>query len=55
MGSKAEKLNKVPPKVLEDIETRFVRVRARNRGVCPEWHKGAGGKAWIFADEIIIE
>ena len=21
---------------------------------CPEWHPGAGGKAWVFADEILI-
>lgn len=33
---------------------RFVRVVARNLGTCPEWHKGAGGKAWLFADEIIV-
>jgi len=34
---------------------RYVRVRARNIGTCPDWHKGAGHKAWIFADEIVIE
>jgi hexosaminidase len=33
---------------------RFVRVQAINRKICPDWHDGAGGKAWIFADEIII-
>ena len=40
---------------LRSTEACFVRVKARSIGVCPEWHKGAGGKAWIFADEIIIE
>ncbi len=34
---------------------RYVRVRAKNREVCPEWHKGAGLKAWLFADELIIQ
>lgn len=34
---------------------RFIRVRAINRGTCPEWHIGAGEKAWIFADEITVE
>jgi len=34
---------------------RFVRVQAENRLVCPDWHKGAGGKAWIFADEILVK
>lgn len=33
---------------------KFVRVIAINRGVCPPDHKGAGGKSWIFADEITI-
>jgi hypothetical protein len=32
-----------------------IRVVAKNIGTCPDWHQGAGGKAWIFADEIIIE
>jgi predicted alpha-1,2-mannosidase len=34
---------------------RFVRIQAKNRKVCPSWHSGAGNKAWIFADEILIE
>jgi predicted alpha-1,2-mannosidase len=34
---------------------RYVRIRAVNRGVCPQWHVGAGDKAWIFVDEIIVE
>jgi arylsulfatase len=34
---------------------RFVRVRARNLGEPPEWHPGAGGKAWLFVDEIVVE
>jgi hypothetical protein len=33
---------------------RFIKVRAVNRGNCPAWHPGAGKKAWIFVDEIII-
>jgi hexosaminidase len=36
------------------VRARFVRVRARNRKICPDWHKGAGGPAWIFADEIVV-
>ncbi len=34
---------------------RYVRVRARNLGRCPEWHPGAGGTAWLFVDEIVVE
>ncbi|MCB0683535.1 MAG: hypothetical protein KDC32_21915, partial [Saprospiraceae bacterium] len=34
---------------------RYLRVKAENRGLCPDFHKGAGGKAWIFVDEIVLE
>lgn len=34
---------------------RFIRVRAYNYGAVPPWHPGAGGKAWIFVDEISVE
>lgn len=36
------------------VMARFVKVRAFNIGVCPPWHKGAGGKAWVFVDEIVV-
>jgi hypothetical protein len=36
------------------LRARYVRVRAANIGVCPPWHRGAGGKAWLFADEITV-
>ena len=39
----------------EDTKGRFIHLTAKNIGKCPEWHKGAGSKAWLFADEIIIE
>jgi hexosaminidase len=34
--------------------TRYVRVRAQAMPVCPPWHAGAGGKTWIFIDEIVV-
>ncbi len=34
---------------------RYVKIVAENRGICPEWHRGAGEKAWLFADEIWTE
>ena len=33
---------------------RFIRVFAKNVGICPSWHRGAGGKAWLFADELTV-
>lgn len=38
----------------EAVEARYIRIKAKNIGVCPEGHPGAGGKAWLFSDEIII-
>ena len=37
------------------VEARVLRVKAMTIGTCPVWHAGAGGKAWLFSDEIIIE
>jgi len=37
------------------VKARYIKVFAKNYGVCPDWHLGKGGKAWIFVDEIIIE
>ena len=36
-------------------QARYVRVRAYNFGVIPAWHPGAGDRAWVFVDEIIVE
>jgi hypothetical protein len=40
---------------LNPEKTRYIKVFAKNIGVCPEWHFGAGGKSWIFIDEIDIK
>lgn len=34
---------------------RFIRIKASNRKICPEWHNGKGKAAFIFADEISVE
>jgi arylsulfatase A-like enzyme len=36
------------------IKARYIKIHAKNVKVCPEWHKGAGGAAWIFSDEVTI-
>ena len=42
---------------INDIEqvARFIRITATNRKICPDWHNGVGGDAWIFADEIVVK
>ncbi len=39
---------------LEGKEVRYLSFHAQTLGTCPSWHQGAGGKAWLFLDEIII-
>jgi hypothetical protein len=34
---------------------RYIKVQATNFGMIPNWHLGAGGEAWLFIDEIIVE
>lgn len=36
-------------------KAKYVKVFAKNYGTIPEWHPGAGGKGFIFTDEIVIE
>jgi hexosaminidase len=36
----------------EKRKARYLKLIAHNIGVCPPWHSGAGGKAWLFIDEI---
>jgi hypothetical protein len=41
--------------LVEPRASRYVKVRTKSFLACPPWHKGAGGLAWIFADEIVID
>lgn len=41
--------------MIEQRSARYVKVKAVNIGKCPDWHAGAGAKAWLFVDEIIVE
>ncbi|MCK4549141.1 MAG: glycoside hydrolase family 92 protein, partial [Candidatus Krumholzibacteria bacterium] len=34
---------------------RYIRMTAKNAGLLPEWHPGAGHPSWLFADEIMVE
>jgi hypothetical protein len=39
----------------ESMTVRYIRIVAKNRGVCPKWHPGKGDRAWLFADEVVVE
>jgi len=36
-------------------KARYIKVVAKNLGVCPEGHDSAGLKCWMFTDEIVVE
>ncbi|MCB9305393.1 MAG: discoidin domain-containing protein [Lewinellaceae bacterium] len=36
-------------------KARYIRMEAKNIGLCPEWHQGKGQKAWMYVDEITVE
>ncbi len=40
---------------VKSVPLRFVKLAAKNVGTCPAWHPGAGDKAWLFVDEVIVE
>ncbi len=37
------------------IKTKYLKIKGLSRKYCPDFHKGAGGKSWIFADEIWVK
>jgi len=40
---------------VKPVKTRYVKMVATNIGTCPPGHKGNGGAAWMFSDEIIVK
>ncbi len=42
-------------KEFDNLKTRYIKLKVKNIKKCPKWHTGAGGRAWIFLDEIIIQ
>ena len=40
---------------VNDLKARYIKIKAKNYGLCPPWHLGAGGVTWIFVDEITIK
>ncbi len=35
-------------------KAKYIRVTAKNLGICPKGHPGEGQPAWLFADEIVV-
>ncbi|MBK3518151.1 glycoside hydrolase family 20 protein [Carboxylicivirga marina] len=43
------------PAEFSATKARYVRIIAESVGTCPAWHPAAGGKAWLFSDEVIVK
>lgn len=39
---------------LMGVRARYIKMRAVNSGLCPDWHAAATEPTWLFCDEIII-
>jgi hexosaminidase len=39
---------------VDPVQARYIRVTAKTYGTLPPWHLGAGGQAFIFADELSV-
>lgn len=46
---------KVMLPVIASRIVRYVRVTAKNAGIIPDGQPGAGNKAWLFVEEIVVE
>lgn len=62
LSSTADDALKPGPRKIRDltanfggVKARYVKIIAKNPGLCPAWHKGSGKPAWIFCDEVIID
>jgi len=42
------------PAVFSKQSVRYIKIKAENIKRLPSWHPGAGGKAWLFIDEIVV-
>ena len=49
--------NRVNPVAVHglDINTRYMRVVAKNPGKLPDWHPAKGNDSYLFVDEIVVE
>jgi hypothetical protein len=54
-GTNTEQMIKKFSAKVDVASARYLKISAKNIGICPAWHKGAGEKAWIFTDEVTVE
>lgn len=40
---------------MQHSNARYLKIMAKNIGICPDWHPGKDNKAWVFIDEIEVD
>jgi hexosaminidase len=40
---------------MQHSKARYIKIMAKNIGICPDWHPGRDNKAWLFMDEIEVD
>lgn len=51
----SKEVQEMSVKFAAPIKARYIMFTARNAGPVPTWHPGAGGKSWVFCDEIWVK
>ncbi len=41
-------------KTFNHVSSKFLKIKINTINECPDWHIGAGGKTWLFLDEVKI-
>jgi len=62
IGTAKNKFDKKRSPIIHDFiikpypkKIKYLKIVAKNSGPCPDWHLGAGGASWLFADEIWVK
>jgi hypothetical protein len=42
-------------KIFENVSAQYLKIIAKNIKYCPNGDPGAGGKAWLFVDEVLVQ
>jgi len=52
-GTNGKQILTIRATVMKNV--RYIKIKAVNTAVCPPGHPGAGEKAWLFVDEVVME
>ena len=39
---------------LKNVKAQYIKMRAVNSGLCPDWHAAATEPTWLFCDELVV-